>query len=213
MEALYKKSVAEFGDTCIGLPYANFLLQQRGDGPGALDIARKVSKDECRRAEAREIMGLAHYLAWSKGKEPERTEALSQARIYLPPGPLPMYLLARSEKTVGAVAQLLAAGEKIDQRDNDKLTALAHAIQKDDLQAMRRLLKLGARPDAAVGHDDLPVALMPVMAGNIEMIKLMQQFGADYGKISYQGATAFDFAEQVGDPELSAVLSSKPHTL
>jgi hypothetical protein len=51
------------------------------------------------------------------------------------------------------------------------------------------------------------------MSGNLELIKLMKQFGADYGKISYEGATAFDFAKQAGAPDLLEALEPTPRTL
>jgi ankyrin repeat protein len=56
---------------------------------------------------------------------------------------------------------LVAAGESIDQQDNDKLTALGYALQNQNLAAARRLLALGARPDVAVGESSVPLALLP----------------------------------------------------
>jgi tetratricopeptide (TPR) repeat protein len=214
METLYKKRVAEFGNgSCYTADYARFLLQQRGDAHGAIDLARKALNLNCHDADARQILGLAHYVVWSKSEGAPRVEALNQARIYLPPGPMPMYLLASSDKTASVVSQLIASGEKIDQKDNEKLNALAHAIEKEDLPTMRRLLRLGAKPETPVGYGEVPVALMPVMNGNLEMIKLMQQFGADYATIRYQGATAFEVAKQAGDTELLEALSYKPRVL
>jgi tetratricopeptide (TPR) repeat protein len=213
MEAVYKKSVAEFGDgTCFSAIYANFQLR-RGAADVAIESARKALDAKCSSVDARQVLGLAHYVVWSKSEGAARAEAMNQARIYLPPGPMPMYLLARSDKTASAVAKLVAAGEKIDQRDNDNLNALAHAVQSEDVAATRRLLRLGAKPDTPVGYGNMPVALMPVMSGNLEIVKLMQEFGADYAKISYEGATAYDFAKQTGDTELMAVLNVKPRTL
>jgi hypothetical protein len=55
-------------------------------------------------------------------------------------------LLAASDKTTPAAKKLIASGEPIDQQDNEKLTALAHALQNQDLAAAR-LLMLGAHPD------------------------------------------------------------------
>jgi hypothetical protein len=78
---------------------------------------------------------------------------------------------------------------------------------------MRRLLRLGARPDTPVGPDDMPVALVPVLHHNVEMIRLLQQFGTDYTRITYRGATGFDFAKQAGDPELLDSLRQKPQVL
>lgn len=214
LEALYKKSVAEFGDaSSYNLRYAYFLLTQRGDAAGAIQHASGALDVQCSCVRGREIVGLAQYTIWAKSEGAARAEALNQARIYLPPGPQSLYLLARSERTAGIAAQLIAAGEKIDQRDNEKLNALAHAISNDDLQAAGRLLRLGAKPETPVGYDDMPVALMPVLSRDLEMVKLLQQFGADYARISYHGATALDFAKQTGDPGLRELLAQRRQTL
>lgn len=214
MEALYKNGLVAFGQSsCHSLKYARFLLQRRGNAEGAIDLARKSLDVSCHDENAREILGLAHYVAWSKSEGTARPEALNQARIYLPPGAKAMYLLAASETTVKAAARLVASGENIDNKDNERLNALAHAIQNDDEATARRLLRMGASPATPVGYGDVPVALMPVMSGNLELVKLMRQFGADYGKLAYQGATAFDFAKQTGDADLLQALEPTPRTL
>jgi len=214
MEALYKRAVETFGySSCHGLKYARFLLQQRGNAEASIEITRKALDVNCSQQDARELFGLAHYVAWSKREGASRLEALNQARIYLPPGANAIYLLARSETTVKAASQLVAAGENIDNKDNSGLNALAHAVQDQDAATARRLLRLGASPATPVGYGDVPVALMAVMGGNLELVKLMRQFGADYGKLTFQGATAFDYAKQTGDPELLKALEPTPRTL
>ncbi len=214
MEALYKQRVAEFGPgSCYSADYARFMLQQRGDTQGAIDLARRALNQKCDDSPSRQILGLAEYVKWASTTGPQRTESLNQARIYLPLGPMPLYLLAGSDRTVAAARQLLAAGEQIDQRDNDKLTALAYALQNGDLAAAKRLLALGARADTPVGYGAVPVALMPVMEVNIEAIRIMQQSGVDYSKLRYHGATAFDFAKQSGNTALLGVLGRKADEL
>jgi ankyrin repeat protein len=214
VELLYKKRLADFGDeSCSTAAYARFLLQQRGDADAAIEIARKGLDHKCADWNPRQILGLAHYVVWSRTEGQARVEALNQARVYLPPGPTSMYLLVSSDKTAGVASQLIAAGEKVDQKDNERLNALAHAIQREDLPAMRRLLRLGARPETPIGFDDMPVALVPVLHQDVEMVKLLQQFGADYSRITYRGATAFDFAKQAGDPQLLDALKQKPQVL
>src|SRR5262245_48337762 len=165
------------------------MLLQRGDTNAAIDVARKALNKDCEDSSAREVLGLAHYVVWAKSQGQARIEAMNQARIYLPPGPMSLYLLASSAKTADVASKLIAAGEKIDQKDNEKQNALAHAIDREDLPAIRRLVRLGAKPGSPVGYEDIPVALMPVMTGNVEIVRLLQQLGADYGKISYQGST------------------------
>jgi tetratricopeptide (TPR) repeat protein len=216
MEALYKSAAQTFGYSAChsySLQYARFLLQERGNAQGALEVARKSLEVNCGDQNARELLGLAHYVIWSKSEGAARVEALNQARIYLPPGAKAIYLLAGSEATAKAAAQLVASGENIENKDNDQLNALAHAVQNDDVATARRLLRLGASPATPVGYGEVPVALMPVMSGNLELVKLMRQFGADYAKILYQGATAFDFAKQSGDPELLQAIEPPPRTL
>lgn len=214
MEALYKQRVAEFGEGgCYTADYAKFMLHRRGNADAAIELAGKALNLNCSNDEARKVLGLAHYLVWSRSEGARRAEALNKARVYLPAGATAIYSLASSDKTVQVVSQLIAAGEKIDQKDNENLNALAHAIQDEDLQTASRLLRLGAKPDTPIGYGDVPVALMPVMTGNLGMIKLLQQFGADYAKIRYQGATAFEVAQQAGDTELLEALNHKPRAL
>ena len=139
MEVLYKQRIGEFGPgSCYSSDYARFKLQVRGDTQGAIDLARGALNQDCEDSEARQILGLAEYVKWAGDSGAERAKALNQARIYLPAGPMPLYLLAKSDRTVRAAKALIVAGEQIDQRDNDGLTALAHALQDGDLVAAKR---------------------------------------------------------------------------
>ena len=214
MEALYKQQVAEYGPgSCYSSDYARFLLQVRGDTQGAIDLARRALNQDCEDSPAREVLGLAEYVKWANATGPERAESLNQARIYLPAGPMPLYLLATSDRTSPAIKQLISAGELIDQKDNRNQTALAYALQNGDLGAARRLLTLHARPQAPVGDEDVPLALVPVIQGNIEAVRLMREFGVNYSKLRYRGATAIDFAKQSGNHALLDALGRNEATL
>jgi hypothetical protein len=149
---------------------------------------------------------LAYYTAWAGSSTPDRQELLHQARVFLPAGPKVLYLLASSDRTVGAAKQLVAGGEAIDQRDNAQINALAYALQAQEHTTARRLLQLGARTDTPVGFDDMPVALIPVLARDLEGVKLMRQSRVDYSKLRYRGATAVDHAKQIGDRQLLEAL-------
>jgi hypothetical protein len=52
----------------------------------------------------------------------------------------------------------------------------------------------------------MPVALLPVVRGSFEGIRLMQQFGTDYARLTYQGATAIEHAKRMGDQRLLEAL-------
>jgi tetratricopeptide (TPR) repeat protein len=214
MEALYKQRIAEFGPgSCYSTDYARFKLQVRGDTQGAIDLARGALNQNCEDSPARQVLGLAEYVKWADSTGAQRSDALNQARIYLPAGPMPLYLLAASERTTAAARQLIAAGEPVDQRDNEGMTALAYALQNRDFAAAKRLLTLGARPDTAVGPLQMPAALIPVMDGNVEAVRILQQAGVDYSKLRYRGAKAADLARASGNEELLDILTKSGSAL
>jgi tetratricopeptide (TPR) repeat protein len=214
MEALYKQRVAEFGPgACYTVDYAKFKLQVRGDAQGAIDLARGALNQNCEDSGARRVLGMANYVAWASAESPRQSEALNEARVFLPPGPLALYMLATGERSLPALKKLLRSGEKIDERDSENMTALAYALQDGDLSAARRLLALGAQPDLPVGPAGMPVALVPVIEGNVDGIRLMQHSGVDYSKLRFHGASALEFARRSGNKELINVIIAKGTTL
>jgi len=210
MEVLYKQRVAEFGPgSCYTADYARFLLDVRGNTQAAIDLATGALHQNCDDTESREILGLAQYVKWAATTGPISAESLNQARIFLPAGPKPLYLLATSDRTTPAAKKLIAVGEPIDQQDNEKLTALAYALQNQDLAAARRLLTLGAHPDTPVGATGLPVALLPVLSADADAVRMLRQSGVNYSKITFRGATALEIAKRIGDPALIDALGGK----
>ena len=210
MEVLYKQRVAEFGPgSCYTADYAKFLLDVRGNTQAAIDLATGALHQNCDDTESREILGLAQYVKWAATTGPISAESLNQARIFLPAGPKPLYLLATSDRTTPAAKKLIVAGEPIDQQGNEKLTALAYALQNQDLAAARRLLTLGAHPDTPVGATGLPVALLPVLSADANAVRMLRQSGVNYSKITFRGATALEIAKRLGDPALIDALGGK----
>lgn len=209
METLYKQQITEFGwGSCYSADYTRFLLQVRGNIDGAIDSARRALNQNCNDAPSRELLGLAEYAKWADSKGSPRMEALNQARIFLPMGARALYLLASSERTAAAARQLIAAGESIDQKDNDNFDALAYALQSRDLDAVRRLLALGARAETPIGETGIPVALLPVLDGDVAGVRLMRRLGVHYSNLRYRGATALDFAKQQGNQALLSALGN-----
>ena len=198
-----------FCGSCHAAEYGRFVLQQWGDADAAISLARQAIEGQCAKPAAREVLGVAHYVAWAGASGAHRDESLRQARVFLPAGPWMVFRLAGSEHTIGAVRQLLVAGESIDQRDSNNFNALAYALERKDLAAARRLLRLGARPDAPVGHDSMPAAFLPVMLADVGGIRLMQEFRVDYTKLHFRGISAIDHARRTGNRRLIDALD--PH--
>ncbi|HUO67340.1 MAG TPA: hypothetical protein VMV37_07380, partial [Gammaproteobacteria bacterium] len=124
-----------------------------------------------------------------------------------------LYLLASNESTLPAAKKLIASGESIDQKDNEEMSALAFALQNEELAAAERLLALGASPETPVTPAAIPVALLPVLDGNRTAIGVLQRAGVDYSKLRYRGSNALDLARQAGNEELLDALTPKGHTL
>lgn len=209
-EALYKQRAQEFGSgNCYYYGYARFVLQRRGDPAQAIALARKAVDGHCPDPEAREVLGLAHYVAWATAPAAQRAELLNQARVFFPIGPRPLYSLAVSERTLPALRELIKTGESIDQYDNEKYNALAYAMQFGDYATAKRLIRLGARLDAPIGSAQLPLALLPVIQGEVEGVLLMKKSGLDYSKLHYQGKSGLELAKLTGDRKLIDALASE----
>ena len=214
MEAIYKQQLDEFGPNHNNATtYAGFLLQIRGDARNAADMARRALAANSLDEPARQILGLAQYSIWAESSGAETIDALNQARVYFPAGPMLLYRLADSEKTETAVRKLVAAGESIDQKDDDHMTALAYALQNTNLAAAKRLLKLGADPGTQAGALEIPVALMPVLSGDVDATRMLQESGVNYSKLRFQGASALEIARKSGNKAIVALLGGKGTSL
>jgi tetratricopeptide (TPR) repeat protein len=209
MESLHQQRIKDYPEKdCMVASYGQFLVLQRGDAGAALKVL-KPGTGQCNNFTGTQMLGAAHYLTWADGKDPERAESLRQARVFLPAGPLMFYVLAQSDGSVAVAQKLIAAGDRIGIQDSNRLDALAYALRTSDSAAVRRLLKLGARTDTLIGEEKMPVALMPVLLGDVESVRILQRAGVDYTRLRYQGTTAVDFARERGDGDLLKALDPK----
>jgi hypothetical protein len=203
LEALYKQRAEEHeAGNCFNAEYARFVLQQRGDSERAIEFAHKAVDGHCTDPRAKETLGLATYVVWAGAPVEQRAELLNQAHVFLPIGPRVVYLLAKSGKTVTAVKGLVEAGEHIDQPDNEKWNALSYALAAKDYKAASRLVRLGAKFDVPIGPYQMPVAMLPVVEGDIEGIRLMRKLGVNYSKMQYQGIPVSDQVRRSGNRKL-----------
>lgn len=209
MESLLKQRVAEFGEEgCYNAELGRFILQRHGDAPKAAELARKEIDGPCSQTGSKEVLGMTNYLAWSTGEDAAAQVQLDQARVNLPIGPRAIYLLATSDNTLPPLKKLIARGEAIDQRDGRRLTALARAVEARDYAAAARLVRLGARMDLPVGFNDLPVALIPVIAEDIDGIKQMKKLGVNYATLKVRGVSVLDEIKRSGNRRLIDALGA-----
>lgn len=195
--------------TCYAADFALFKLKNYADADGAIELTLPIANVPCGQSNPKEVLGMAYYVKWSHMKDGDRDATLQKARMNFPSGARLFYFLGGSEKTIDAAKQLTKAGELIDQNDNQKMTALAYAVQTKDTSTARRLLQLGALPTATVGYDAIPVALLPVFTNDLASIALMKKFGVDYATLRYRGSSAQKYARDSGNKKLIEALGLK----
>jgi Tfp pilus assembly protein PilF len=200
VEALYRQRAGDGQPgSCDTLDYAGFMLSHRGNSTRARELMERELALGCQAEHARQLLGMAYYHAWSASGRPLKEDLLHKARVYLPPGANMVYLLATSEHTEPALRMLQSQGEAIDQQDNARLNALFYATQYGDMDAVARLLKLGAAPDASTGPDAVPLAMRLVYEGNVDAILAFRRAGVDFSRIRHAGLTAVEAARRQGD--------------
>jgi hypothetical protein len=212
LETLHRRRLEEYGAAgCYTAEYARFKLYLRHDAQGAIELARSVLNGACP-DKSREMLGLASYAKWAESSGAGAQDALNQARVFLPAGPSMLHLLASHSSTMPAAKKLVASGQAVDQKDNAGMTALALALQRDELEAAQRLLDLGAGAETPVTPAGIPVALLPVIDRNLPAIALLRRAGVDYSKLAYRGATAIDMANEAGDATLLQALVGRENS-
>lgn len=211
---LYKNRMNDYSDNaCFRSAYARFALQQLGEFQKSLDLAKDATESICIEANGKQILGLAYYAMWMNAESADKNGYLNQARILYPASARLLFDLSASERTANAVKKLIAGGERIDQLDNQRASALAYAVRQKDYETAKRLLSFGARPELIVGNFELPVAILPLLEGDYDGIIELRKIGVDYSKITYQGISLLQYAKKIKDEKLIRALGKSPSNI
>jgi len=152
---------------------------------------------------------VAYYYAWSNRTGPQKVAAMAQARVFFPEGPELLYELGRDDRMSKLIPSLLASGSSWHTQDDEDLNALGYALSNENIEAARRLVKLGARFDDPVGPENMPVAFIPFMMGSVEGVRFEIESGVDLNKVSFRGVTLAQFATRVSKPEITELIKKR----
>ncbi|MCB1905895.1 MAG: tetratricopeptide repeat protein [Rhodocyclaceae bacterium] len=203
LDELYARRSGEFPENaCFLAAHAEFKLFQKGDFDGAIEDDERAVKAGCDDRGVGEVLGVAYYMAWSAGQEPDKARLLAKARVFLPEGPRLYLRLSTSDRTAGLLEKFNEDGRIAAARDADNMTAIAYALAGRDLGAARRLMGYGASLTDSVGSQQIQVALIPVFNEDLEGIRFVLESGIDPASITFRGASLVDIATQSGNPEL-----------
>lgn len=213
VEALLQQRVKDYpGDSCAETRYGAFMVHQRADADAAIASVR-MPDGGCENLRGKDVLGMAHYLRWTRVPEEARAEALRQGRVFLPSSARMFYLLAQSDTMLAVGQKLKAAGDNVSVLDNAQRDALSYALHARNHAVAQRLLRMGARTDTLVGPEQMPVWLVPVLVQDIEGVQLMRRAGVDYARVRFQGLSPAEIARRLDNAALARALDPKAGSL
>ena len=89
---------------------------------------------------------------------------------------------------------LLQKGARVDQRDDDKRTALSIASRKNNFNLVSELIKFGANPNRSGPNKETPL-IIASRFGNFESVKALLEGGAYPDDTDLTGRTALQWAK------------------
>jgi uncharacterized protein len=119
-------------------------------------------------------------------------------------------MVATSQGHARVVQALLRAGADPNAQDSDDLSLLVQAIRSESLPVVRALLKAGADVNCVELHDgSRETALMTAaMYGNLTLVQLLVEAGAEVNARSAKGDSALDLARLLRREKLAEFLQA-----
>lgn len=134
-----------------------------------------------------------------KGRSAARLTILLGGLVMMATGAGASVLEAVVANDAAGLAQALAAGQPVDERDERGRTALLVAVWDDNVDLARRLIDAGADVNARDAIKDSPY-LVAGAEGRVEILRMILANGADLASTNRYGGTALIPAAEKGHP-------------
>ncbi len=108
----------------------------------------------------------------------------------------------------GIVSALIDGGAVVDRRDLQGQTALLYASTGPFPETVKILLDQGAKPNVIDSHERFSPLMHAAAAGNIAIVRLLVEYGADPNLTDVDGDDAETFARQAGHVEVADFIKS-----
>ncbi|WP_262381011.1 M48 family metallopeptidase [Bacillus infantis] len=115
---------------------------------------------------------------------------------------------AAETNDLASIENQIGNGADINAADSEGSTALHWAVYSGQADAARLLAEHGADPNTVDAYDTTPL-MSAVFADDASMAELLLEYGADPLYTDAEGLTAYDYAQEYGNPEVLEVL--KPY--
>lgn len=119
-------------------------------------------------------------------------------------------LWAAANGHTAIVEVLHNAGADIDAKDSNGQTPLMFAVKGSHLDTIEYLLKNGADVNARSIKQGFTALTTAAAIGNVSVVRLLLEHGAEKGIAERDGNTALDRARQYGHPDVAALLDDEP---
>ena len=109
----------------------------------------------------------------------------------------------------GIVSLLIEKGAKVNLTDAENQTALMFASTGPFASTVSILLTAGANPNMAGGQEKWSAVMWAAAEGQLEVVKVLVENGADLTMADIDGENSLYFAEQKGHTDVIAYIKSK----
>ncbi len=107
------------------------------------------------------------------------------------------------------IAWLVEKGAEVDAVDGMNRTALMFASTGPFTKAVELLIDAGANVNATDNEENWTPVMMAAAEGQLEVVKLLVEKGADLAMVDVDGESSFDFAQSKGHQEVAAYIQSQ----
>ncbi len=188
LDKLYGKYVKSPGrHNCARLNHAKIKLELLNDPEQAIETYLE-QRSICRDSGA--LLALAYYQVWlmskSNGTKEDKT-ALRRANALAPSNVSLFYELSQMPR-LKKLMSMLSAEKDINEISAKGQTALIMAIEQDQISATKILLENGANPNIPE-EDYFPPLMRAIQKGNLKIVKLLVDAGADLEVLRIYGIT------------------------
>ena len=117
-------------------------------------------------------------------------------------------MLAAFNGHTDIVLNLIQKGAVVDRRDLTGRTALLYASTGPFPKTVKALLDKGAEPNVVDSDEHFSPLMHAAAEGNLDVVKLLMEYGADHSLTDVDGDNAEFFARQAGHEQVAGYLQS-----
>lgn len=121
---------------------------------------------------------------------------------------VPLLCEAVRTENMKMVDILIACGADINALSGDRgFSPIMDAVWKKNTQLVKKFVDLGARLDF-IGKDGMPILVLAVGTGNVEVCKILAEHGADFNIVDAMGMSALSYAKLFHQDEIVKIFEA-----